>query len=76
MAYGWSELSSKKAELKSLHYNLVVFDDGHTDWGYIRLVAIHEYAHCLAWVRDEEDKDHSEEWARQYSRLYRFYVEG
>ena len=41
-----------------------------------RLYLLHEWAHALAWSRDECAEDHGDDWGIAYGRLYRRVMEG
>ncbi len=36
---------------------------------------LHEWAHCLTWLGDGQDEDHSPEWGISHARIYRRFLE-
>jgi len=69
-------LASLRRDSKGRALSFVVHIHNGASWPYVRMVLLHEWAHCLAW-QDGHDTvdDHGPEWALAFGRLYQITVE-
>lgn len=71
-ALGWTEL--RECNGKPHHFVIAVHNGA--PFSYLRIILVHEWAHCLAWQEGHTTvEDHGLEWALAFSRLYQLLVE-